>query len=47
MLKINKSTPSGKFLKAISNPKLLRAAASRIVQLRLAHTPLNSYLQRI
>ncbi len=47
MLKIDESTPSGKFLKAISNPKLPRAAASRIVQLRLAHTPLNSYLQRI
>lgn len=46
-LRINESTPSGKFLKLISNPKLPKAAASKITQLRLTHIPLNSYLKRI
>ena len=40
-------TPSSKFLKSISNPKLLREAASRVAQLRLMHIPLNSYLTQI
>jgi hypothetical protein len=46
-LRIDESTPSGKFLKSISNPKLPKAAASKIAQLRLTHIPLNSYLKRI
>ena len=45
--RINKSTPSSKFLKLISNPKLSRTSASKITQLRLLHFPLNTYLQRI
>jgi ribonuclease HI len=45
--KIDESTPSGKFLKSISNPKLSRVAASRIAQIRLRHFLLNSYLKRI
>jgi len=44
---IDDTTPSSKFLKAISSPRLSRAAASRIAQFRLTHTPLNSYLKRI
>jgi len=47
MSKIDDSTPSSKFLNAISNPKLTRAAASKIAQLRLRHAPLNGYLKRI
>ena len=35
VLRIDKSTLSGKFLKSISNPKLPKAVASRIAQLRL------------
>jgi len=46
MKRMDSSTPSPKFLKAISNPKLSRNAASRIVQLHLQHAPLNSYLHR-
>jgi len=46
MLQIDDTTPSTKFLKTISNPKLSRAAASRIAQLRLRHIPLNSYLHK-
>ena len=46
MMKIDKSTPSAKFLKTISKDKLSREAASRIAQLRLGHIPLNSYLHR-
>jgi len=45
-LQIDDTTPSTKFLKMISNPKLSRAAASRIVQLRLQHILLNSYLHK-
>ena len=45
--RIDESTPSSKFLKSISNPKLSRTSASRIAQLRLAHFPLNTYLKRI
>ena len=43
-LKINNTTPSNKFIKTISNTKLSHEASSRIVQLRLQHVPLNSYL---
>ena len=43
---IDASTPSAKFLKTISNPKLSREGVSRIVQLQLQHIPLNSYLHR-
>jgi hypothetical protein len=46
-IRVNITTPSSKFLKSISNPKLLRTSASTILQLRLAHIPLNSYLKRI
>jgi hypothetical protein len=46
-LAINDTTPSTKFLKSISNPKLSRIAASAIAQLRLIHFPLNGYLKRI
>ena len=42
--RIDESTPSSKFLKSISNPKLSREAASRVAQLRLTHIPLNGYL---
>ena len=44
--KINKTTPSVKFLMAISKDKLSREAASRIVQFQLGHISLNSYLYR-
>jgi hypothetical protein len=44
---IDESTPSSRFLKSISNPKLSREAASQISQLRLKHFPLNRYLKRI
>ena len=40
------STPSPKYIRAISNPKLSRRAASTITQLRKNHIPLNSYLNR-
>jgi ribonuclease HI len=43
----DESTPSSKFLKSLSNPKLSRAAASAVVQLRLTHFLLNGYLKRI
>ena len=46
MKKIDKSTPSTKFLKTISKDKLSREAASRIAQLRIGHIPLNSYLYK-
>ena len=45
-LHADKTTPSDKFLKAISKANLSREVASRIVQLRLQHIPLNSYLHR-
>ena len=44
---IDKSTPSKKFLKAISTADLSREAASRISQFRLSHAPLNKFLKRI
>ena len=43
---IDNSTPSPKFIQAISNPKLSRRSASTITQLRINHIPLNSYLTR-
>jgi hypothetical protein len=46
MNKVDQSTPSNKFLKAISNPALSRSMASKISQLRLTHIPLNSYLHQ-
>ena len=45
--RIDETMPSGNFLKAISNPKLLRDKASKITQLRLNHIPLNRYLKQI
>jgi hypothetical protein len=44
---IDNTTPSTKFLKSISNPKLSRTVASTITQLWLTHFPLNRYLKRI
>jgi len=44
MKTLDNTTPSIKFLKTISNPKLSCEAASRITQLRMQHAPLNSYL---
>ena len=46
MLKINNSTPSKKFLGAISTTEITRSSASLISQLRLTHILLNSYLKR-
>jgi ribonuclease HI len=46
-LHIDKTTPSAKFLNAISISELSREAASRIMQMKLAHAPLNQYLKRI
>jgi hypothetical protein len=46
MHKIDGTTPSKSFLKAISNADITRSVASIITQLRLAHVPLNSYLKR-
>jgi hypothetical protein len=47
LVQIEESTPSTRFLKAISNPKLSRDMASKIAQLRLGHILLNGYLKRI
>jgi len=41
------STPSRKFLNAISHKELSRSDASRIAQFRLGHAPVNQYLKRI
>ena len=46
-IRIDHSTPSKGFLGTISQSELSRKAASRIVQLRLAHAPVNQYLKRI
>lgn len=43
---IDSSIPSRRFIKLISNPKLSRADASKIFQLRAGHVPLNAYLYR-
>jgi len=45
MLKSNNTSPSNKFLKAISLTKITRSTASLISQLKLTHIPLNSYLK--
>jgi len=45
-LRLDKTTPSDKFLKTISKAGLSREGTSRIAQLRLQHIPLNSYLFR-
>ena len=45
MHKIDSTTPSKSFLKAISTPGITRSTTSTIAQLRLAHAPLNSYLK--
>jgi ribonuclease HI len=45
--RMDSSTPSAKFLKTISNPKLSRKSASQIAQLRMQHFPTNSYLHKI
>jgi hypothetical protein len=47
MTQIDKTTPSNKFLKAISSGELSRKASSQIAQLRLSHAPVNQYLKRI
>ena len=46
MHQIDSTTPSNKFLKAISSTNITRSTASLISQLRLTHIPLNSYLKR-
>ena len=45
--RFNEATPSRKFLKTISQSELSREDASRISQLRIAHAPVNQYLNRI
>ncbi len=47
MAKIDDTTLSNKFLKALSNPKLLRSIVSTIVQLRMTDILLDRYLKRI
>jgi len=44
---LDPSSPSKKFLNAISHPELSRDAASRVAQFRLNHAPVNQYLKRI
>ena len=44
---LDRSTPSRKFLSAISHKELSRVDASRIAQFRLGHAPVNHYLKRI
>ena len=46
MHQIDSTTPSNKFLKAISLTNIMRSTASLISQLRLTNIPLNSYLKR-
>jgi hypothetical protein len=43
---IDPSLPSHKFIRLISNPKISRADASKIFQLRSGHIPLNGYLHQ-
>ena len=47
MRRTDKSTPSARFINAISSSKINRETASRIAQLKLTHMPLNTYLKRI
>ena len=44
--KIDSSLPSRCFIKLISNPKLSRADASKIFQIRMGHIPLNTMKDR-
>ena len=44
--KIDSSLPSRRYIKLISNPKLSRADASKVFQIRTGHVPLNAYLFR-
>jgi ribonuclease HI len=44
---LDDSTPSRKFLNTISRTELSREAASRIVQFRILHVPINQFLKRI
>jgi hypothetical protein len=46
-LHINKSTPSTRFINAISTKEISRKMASHISQFRLSHTPVNQFLKRI
>jgi hypothetical protein len=43
---IDSSSPSKQFIELISNPKLPRQTTSLVMQLRIAHIPLNSYLHK-
>ena len=43
---MDNTTPSRKFIQAISSPKLPWRSASVTTQLRISHAPLNSYLTR-
>ena len=45
-LRLDKTTPSPRFLKQISNPNLSRKLASLIAQLATSHVPLNAYLYK-
>ena len=45
-LRLDKSTPSPRFLKWISNPSLSQKLVSLIAQLATSHVPLNAYLYR-
>jgi len=47
MMKIDKNTPSVRFLQSISNANISRRLASLVTQLLIEHIPLNSYLKRI
>ena len=46
MHKSDSSTPSNRFLKVISSENITCSTASLILQLRLTHVSLNSYLKR-
>jgi ribonuclease HI len=46
-IKLDKTTPSKKFLGAISNNELSREMASRITQFKISHAPINHFLKRI
>jgi hypothetical protein len=46
MAKIDDSTPSNKFIDAISHSEISRSSASLITQMRINHAPVNTYLYR-
>jgi ribonuclease HI/exonuclease III len=46
MAKIDASTPSNKFIDAISHSEISRSSASLITQMRINHVPVNTYLFR-